>query len=123
VRDRVAVPIETDVRLLTEADRPDQRGLEGVGRPREEHALLLGEDLGYRLVPLVRMAALMRDGVAPLHELRAEIVEIAERPRGEEGMPQVLNLALDLPFGESCRLLLMRGLRNESFASPTPSTR
>ena len=94
----VPIAIEADVGLLARADRPDERGLEGMRGPLEQHALLLGEDLRDGLVALVRMAALMRDGVPPLDELRAQVVEIAERARGEEGMAEVLDLPLDFPF-------------------------
>ena len=69
-----------------------------MGRRREQHALLLGEDLGHGLVALIGMAALMRHGVPPLDELRAQVIEVAERARGEEGMAEVLHLPLDLPF-------------------------
>ncbi len=64
-------------------------------REREQHALLLGQDLRHGLVALVGMAPLMRDGVAPLGKLRVQVVKVAERPRGKEGVAQVLDLPLD----------------------------
>ena len=40
----------------------------------------------------------MRDGVAPLLKLGVEIVEIAKRPRREERIAEVLDLAFDAAF-------------------------
>src|SRR5437879_9875429 len=44
------------------------------------------------------MRAAMRDLVAPAPKLRVEIVDVREGTRGKEGVPQILNLPLDLPF-------------------------
>ena len=54
---------------------------------------------------------------------RVEVARVRIRQRGEELRPYCTKPALDFSFGESCRLRLMRVLRNESFASPTRSTR
>ena len=96
VRQRVLIAVEGEVRLLARARRADQRGLERVRGHGQQHALLLGEDRGDGLVALLGMAPLVRDRVAPVRELRVEIVEVAERARGEEGVAQVLDLPLDL---------------------------
>ena len=93
---RVVIAVEDDVRLLPGAHRPHERGLEGMRRQREQHALLLDQDLRHRLVALVGMAPLMGDRVAPLDKLRMQVVEVAEGPGGEEGVAQVLDLPLDL---------------------------
>ena len=119
---RVVIAIEDDVGLLPGAHRPHERGLEGMRRQREQHPLLLGEDLRHGLVALVRMAALMRDGVAPLRKLGMQVVEIAEGPGGKEGVAQILDLALDFALGESRRLRSMRMIRIDSSASPIRST-
>jgi hypothetical protein len=67
-------------------------------RQRQQHALLLGEHGGDRLVAPIGMPALMRDGVAPGAELRVQIVEVLERARGEEGVPEVWIWRSTFPF-------------------------
>ena len=96
--DRVAVPIEPDVRQFAGDHRPHEIGLEGMGGQRQQPRLLLGEDLGHRLVGLLGMETLMRDVVPPALELRVEVVDIAKGPGGEERVTEVADLALDFPL-------------------------
>jgi hypothetical protein len=65
---------------------------------RQQARLLLGEHLRDRTVALLGMRALMCDGVAPAPKLRVQILDIDKRARRKEGMPEVLDLALDLPL-------------------------
>ena len=67
-------------------------------RERQEPRLLVGEDLSDRAIALLGMRALMGDLVAPAPKLRIQIVDVDKRPRGKEGVSEVLDLALDLPF-------------------------
>ena len=78
--------------------------LKGMRREREEARLLLREDLRDGVIALLGMGPLVRDLVAPPPKLRIEVVDVAKGPRGEEGVPQILNLALDFAFGESRQL-------------------
>ena len=95
VGNRVAVAIEADVRQFAGDDGPHQLGLEGMRGQRQEPRLLLREDLRDGLVALLGVRALMGDLVPPALKLRIEIVHIAKRPGGEEGVPQIADLALD----------------------------
>jgi hypothetical protein len=54
-------------------------------------------DVGDGAIALLGMRALMRDLVAPPPKLRVELLNVAERARRKERVPQVLNLALDFP--------------------------
>src|SRR5690606_15063605 len=78
------------------ARRAHQRGLERVRWDREQDALLLGKHGRDGLIALLGMAALVRHRVAPVRKLRVQIVEVTKRARREEGVAQVLDLALDL---------------------------
>lgn len=98
VGNRIAIAIEADVGLLAAADRAHQRRLEGMGRLGQQHALLLSEDLRDGLIAVLGMAPLVRDRVAPRDKLRLEIVDIAKGARRDEGVPQILDLPLDLPL-------------------------
>jgi hypothetical protein len=69
-----------------------------MGGQWQEPRLLVRQDLGDGPIALVGMRALMRDRVAPVPKLRIQIVDIDKRARGEEGVSEVLNLALDLPL-------------------------
>ena len=100
---RVPVAIEGDVRQVAGHDRPHQFGLEGMRGQRQEPRLLCREDLRDRLVAVLGMRTLMRDLVPPALKLRVEIVDIAKRPRREEGIPEVPDLALDLALLISAR--------------------
>jgi len=67
-------------------------------REREEPRLLLRQDLRDGVIALLGMRPLVRDLVAPPPKLRIEVVDVAKGAGGEEGVPQVLNLALDFAF-------------------------
>jgi len=92
-------------------------------RQGQQHGLLLGQDLSDGPVGLIGMATLVCDGVAPGAKLRVQIVEVAKGAGREEGVAQVLDLALDFSLGESRQLQLMRMLRDEFSGSPIRSTR
>jgi hypothetical protein len=75
-------------------------------------------------LPLRRAVdARVRPARFPAIQVRLRLVETLEAQSFERRLLRVADAGLDLPFGESCRLRLMRGLRIESFASPIPSTR
>jgi len=59
----------------------------------------------------------------PVPAPRARVVERDQHFPGKAIVADPGDGPFDAPFGESCRLLLMRGLRIESFLSPTPFTR
>ena len=122
VGNRVEIPVEADVGGLSGADGADEVGLEGMGRERQEAGLLLGPDVGDGAVGQLGVAASVGDVVAPAEELGVDIVEVAEGPSGEEGVAQVLDLALDLPLLQSCRLLPVL-LKHHRFLSPIRSIR
>ena len=61
--------------------------------------------------------------ITPPLKLRIEVIDVAKGPGGEEGVPQVLNLALDFAFGVSRRMHRQRAVRHKPFASRIPSTR
>ena len=90
---------------------------------REEARLLLREDLRDRLIAVLGMGPLMRNLIAPASKLGVQVVDTGERPCGKKRIAEVLNLAFDFALGKSCRVRLMRAVRNESFASPIRSTR
>ena len=95
MRNRVAVAIEADVRQFAGDDGPQDVGFEGMRGQREQARLLLGQDLGDRPVAVLGMGPLMGAVVAPLRELRIEIVDIAKGAGRKEGVAEIANLAFD----------------------------
>jgi hypothetical protein len=68
-------------------------------RQRQEAGLFLGERLGHAaLRRIVGDAPLMRGRRNPGGELRVEIGDARETPRGEEGVTEVLDGPLDFSF-------------------------
>ncbi len=65
---------------------------------RQEPRLLLREDLRDGLIARLGMRPLMGDLVAPAPKLGVQVVDIGKRPRGKEGVAEVLNLSLDFAF-------------------------
>ena len=96
VGNRVGIAVEADVGGFAGADGADEFGLEGMGGERQEAGLLFGPDVGDGTVRLVGVASAVGDVVAPASELGVEVVEVAEGAGGEEGVPEVLDLAFDL---------------------------
>ena len=93
-----------------------------MGGERQEAGLLFGPDVGDGTVRLVGVASAVGDVVAPASELGVEVVEVAEGAGGEEGVPEVLDLAFDFPLLQSCRLLPVL-LKHHRFLSPIRSIR
>ena len=87
VGDGVEIAVEADVGGLAGADGADEFGLEGMGGEREQSGLLVGPDVGDGAVGHFGVAPLVGDLVAPASELGVEVVEVAEGPGGEEGVP------------------------------------
>jgi len=116
VGNRVAVAIEADIREFAGDDGPHQLGLEGTRGQRQEPRLLLREDLRDRLVALLGMQALMGDLVPPALKLRIEIVHVAKGPGGEEGVPQIADLALDFAFRQRSQMHAWWMVRHEPSA-------
>ena len=98
VGNRVGIAVEADVGGFARADGADEFGLEGMGGERQEAGLLFGPDVGDGTVRLVGVASAVGDVVAPASELGVEVVEVAEGAGGEEGVPEVLDLAFDFPL-------------------------
>lgn len=94
VRNRIAIPVEVDVRGLAGDDGAQHLGVEGMRGQREEARLLLREDLRDGLITLLGMGTLMRNLLAPATKLRVQIIDIRKRPRGKERVAEVLNLSL-----------------------------
>lgn len=65
---------------------------------RQEPRLLLHQHVGDGPIALLGMRTLVRDLVAPAPKLRIQVVDIGKRARRKEGVPQVLDLSLDLPL-------------------------
>ena len=122
VGNRVAVAVEPHVRRLAGHDGAHHVRLEGMRGEWQQPRLLLGEHVGHGPIALLGMRTAMRDVVAPPPKLRVQIRDIDKRARGKEGVAQVLDLALDFPFGESRQMPLMARLRSESSGSPIHST-
>ena len=89
---------EAHVGGLAGAHRAEQLGLKRVRRQREEAGPFLGPEVGDRTVALFGVAPLVGDLVPPPAKLGVEVVEVAQRPGGKEGVAEVLDLALDLPL-------------------------
>ena len=87
VGDGVEIAVEADVGGLAGADDAHEVGLEGMGGERQEAGLLVGPDVGNGAVGHLGVASLVGDLVAPASELGVEVVEVAEGPGGEEGVP------------------------------------
>jgi len=98
VGNRVAVAIEAHIRCLAGHDGAHHLGREGMRGERQEPRLLLREDLGDGPIALLGMQALMRNVVTPAPKLRIQIVHIDKHAGGEERVPEVVDLPLDLPF-------------------------
>ena len=122
VGNRVGIAVEADVGGFAGADGADEFGLEGMGGERQEAGLLFGPDVGDGTVRLVGVASAVGDVVAPASELGVEVVEVAEGAGGEEGVPEVLDLAFDLALLQSCRMLPVL-LKHHRFGLPTRSIR
>ena len=95
VGNRVEIAVEADVGGLSGADGADEVGLEGMSGQGQEAGLLLDPDVGDGAVGLVGVTSLVGDEVAPAPELGVDVVEVAEGAGGEEGVTEVLDLALD----------------------------
>ena len=98
VRNRVAIPVEPDIRRLPGDHGAHHVGLEGMRRQWEEPRLLLREDLRDGVIALLGMGSLVCHLITPPPKLRIEVIDVAKGSGGEEGVPQVLNLALDFAF-------------------------
>ena len=120
VGDRVEIAVEADVGGLAGADGAHQVGLEGIGGQREQAGLLFGPDVGDAAIRLVGMPSAVSDLVSPASELGVDVVDVAEGAGGEVGVAQVLDLALDFSFLQSCRMLLVLWKRHR-FGSSTRS--
>ena len=93
-----------------------------MGRQGQQAGLLLVPDVGDGVLGLVGVRALVGDGVPPVAELGVDVVEVAEGTGGEEGVAQVLDLALDLALLQGSQVLPV-SLKHHRFVSPIRSTR
>ena len=98
VGNRVEIPIEADIGRFAGAHRAHHVCLKGVRGQGEQPGLFFRQHVGDRPVSLLGMAPLMRDVVPPAAKLGVEVVEVAKRPGGEEGVAEILDLALDFPL-------------------------
>ena len=87
VGNRVAIPVEPDIRRLAGDHGAHHVGLEGMCREREESRLLLREDLRDGLIALLGMGPLVRHLVASPPKLCIEVVDVAKGAGGEEDVP------------------------------------
>ena len=78
-----------------------------MGGERQQSGLFVGPDVGDGAVSQFGVTPSVGDLVSPASELGVEVVEVAEGPGGEEGVPQVLDLAFYFPLLQSCRMLLV----------------
>ena len=85
----VPVPVEADVGRFAGVDDADQGGRERMRRQRQEAGLLLGQRVPYGARGIAGDPSGVGHRVAPGDELPVQILDVAERPGGEERVPQV----------------------------------
>ena len=98
VRDRVVVAIEADVGRLPGADGAEEVARKGCSGSGKQARLLLGQRLGHALLAAVRHGPRMRDVGDPARQLRVEVLDRAERARGEERVPKEAEESFDPAF-------------------------
>ena len=98
VRDRVVVAIEADVGRLAGADGAEEVAAEGMLGERQQARLLLRQRLGHALLSAVRHGPRMRDVGDPARPWRVEVLDRAERARGEERVPKESQESFDPAF-------------------------